>query len=1098
MQRIMVAISVALMTSLSAWGMEDLSKAFVSPPASARPWVYWYVLNGNLTKAGITADLEAMARVGIGGVLYLDAKFGAPKGPVQQIAGPQWMDLLAFACQEANRLGLQINIGNSPGWSGSGGPWITPELSMQQLVWTETSVEGGKPFEGVLAQPLVVSNFYRDVAVMAFPTLGGDAESMSQFAPKFSSNGQKSSLGGYVLQQTGSNEAQYVQVEFAQPYTARMMTVKIGPSSALALDGVLETSEDGQKFTPVQKFSGNGSVLIRNLERSVKSRFFRFVFDKAHPGWLTHFHIAEVELSPACRIENIKAKALMGMEEFSEPARADYSEPDAAAVIASDKIIDLSSKMDAHGKLKWNPPSQGYGAAGVPPGRWTLLRFGHTSLGTCNLTAPESALGLETDKFSKQAARVAFDGMLGPLIARNRALAGQDKVLASTHIDSWETGTYGVQNWTANMPREFKRLRGYDLWKYLPVYTGRLVDGLETSERFLWDLRRTSSDLICRNYAGEWRRLASKAGLRLSIEAYGGPANNLDYAAYCDEPMGEFWAWNKYGLGGSCGEMASAARTNGRKIIGAEAFTSEWNEQHQGHPSVLKDLGDWAFCEGINRFNFHTYVAQSWGERAPGMSLGPYGLHYERTQTWWDYSRPWHEYLARCQHLLRQGLYVADVAYLQAEGTHGVKLPPDAKQDWVIRGGYNWDVCSAQVVIDRMRVKDGRIVLPDGMSYRVLALPETETMTLPLVRAIKRLADQGAVIVGSAKPPRKSPSLADRGAGDQEIQQLAGQLWGGGKVVTNKTANALLREQGVPPDFAAPVMLRHIHRTVDGLEFYFVANPQPQEQSAVVSFRVAGRQPELWHPETGRIRELPEFTEENGVAKIPLRFGPSESFFVVFRKGNLTTKDTKSTKGEKNFPELKPVQELTGSWQVAFDPKWGGPAKPVTFETLTDWSSNSVEGIKYYSGTAVYRKVFDADVSRLTSHVSRLYLDLGRVHVMARVTLNGQDLGILWKPPYRVEVTPALKPGANTLEIRVVNLWRNRLIGDEQLPAVGEWAAAYGGTSQELQAWPQWLLENQTNPSGRHTFTTCRVLKKDQPLSESGLLGPVSLLTTKE
>jgi hypothetical protein len=653
--------------------------------------------------------------------------------------------------------------------------------------------------------------------------------------------------------------------------------------------------------------------------------------------------------------------------------------------------------------------------------------------------------------------------------------------------------------------------------------------------------------MVIENYAGAFRALANKHGLRLSIEAYdGAPCDDMRYASQADEPMAEFWSWEKYACTYSCTEMASAAHVYGKKIVGAEAFTANASERWLAHPAYIKDLGDWAFCEGINRFLFHRYAAQPWTNRAPGMSMGPWGLHYERTQTWWEQSRAWHDYLARCQYLLRQGLFVADIAYLQPEGApRRFTSPADAEIAPHIRGGYNFDGCNSEAVIERMSVRNGRIVLPDGMSYRVLVLPDSETMTPRLLRKIKALADAGATIIGGTKPPQKSPSLADLGTGDTEVRTVAADLWSHGGIITGKTVRQVLEEHGVKPDFTATINLRYIHRTIGHTEVYFVANPEPNQVEAVASFRISGKQPELWQPDSGRIGAALVFQEEDGVTTVPLQFEASGSIFVVFRKpsrgadpivsvshdglalaadpntgtnANAANRQNGSTasgsfafdfvqgeiwqNGSYLFKSaaghdrqltvsLPAPQEILGPWEVSFDPKWGGPAK-VTFEKLEDWSKRPEEGIKYYSGTATYRKMF---IFQPTAGGQRFYLDLGKVAIMAEVKLNGKDLGILWKPPFRCDVTDALKPGENTLELNIVNLWINRLIGDEQLPEDSE---RRPGGYLKSQSWPQWVLDGKPSPAGRFTFTSCRLWNKKSPLVQSGLIGPVKLYATKK
>ena len=1057
----------------------DWEEAFATPPPAARPWVYWFPLNGNLTKEGITADLEAMARVGIGGALYMETDQGAPAGAAD-FAGPLWMDLLGHATREAARLGLELNMHNDAGWCGSGGPWITPALSMQKVVWSETVLEAGKAAAVTLPQPAAAHGYYKDIAVLALPAPAVEA-----------------------------------------------------------------------------------------------------------------------------RIPDIEGKASFKPRHFP-PLPATMAAAPAGSTIPRDRIVDLTKDMDPSGKLAWAPP----------PGQWLVLRFGHTTTGQTNLPAPAPGRGLECDKFSKEAAAFHFDHLLGRLIRQSPGLAGAGRALVATHIDSWEVGS---QNWTPKMRDEFRQRRGYDLLPFLPAFTGRIVDDAEATERFLWDLRQTVSDLLVENYAGTFRELAAANGIRLTIEAYDSvPADDMAYAGKADEPMGEFWSWDRFGAAYSCTEMTSAAHTYGKRIVGAEAFTANDSERWQGHPANVKDLGDWAFCEGINRFVFHRYAAQPWTNRAPGMSMGPWGLHYERTQTWWEQAKAWHEYLARCQYLLQQGLFVADIAYLAPEGSpRRFAPPPEAEAAPHVRGGYNFDGCSAEVVLTRMSVEDGRLVLPDGMSYRVLVLPEVETMTPSLVRKIKQLADGGAMVVGGGKPPVKSPSLADRGAGDDEVRQTAAALWASGKILSGQTAQQLLAGHGIPPDFSSAPLLRHIHRRIDQADVYFVANPHPRAVEAVGVFRVAGKRPELWWPDTGRREPAVAFEERGGVTRVPLRLDPSGSVFVVFRRpageidplvalkhdgktlwsllekprpavevskatygvpgdaqrtrdvtgkvrqrvaDSQLTFDVRAmavgddpaygvvktlvveftaegeactvagtdpesvtlaapvperpvaglaadgdgtplllawqagrfawrTAGGKertlDVPPLPPAREIAGPWTIRFDPAAGGPGD-VTFPQLEDWAQRAEDGIRFYSGTALYQTTFKFDNE--SSPAARWLLDLGRVEVMAEVTLNGKDLGIAWKPPYRIDVSHALQAGDNKLELKVVNLWINRQIGDEFLPEDSD-----RNPNGTLRSWPDWVGQGKPSPAGRFTFTSWRLWKKTDPLRPSGLLGPVRL-----
>jgi hypothetical protein len=1068
-------LSMALLAgeSVPTAGKQDLAKEFASPPASARPWVYSFAVNGNLTKEGITADLEAMARVGIGGLLLFEVDIDTPKGPAD-FGGPLWMELFKHLCNEAQRLGLQVNMSNDAGWCGSGGPWITPELSMQKVVWSETKIEGGKPFDGLLDKPKTPRPYYKDIAVLAFPMPAVEAVKMQDATPKFSTSGTNAKPGEFALARPEEKAVQYVQIEFAQPFAARQLTATVRgkDGSGKRLKGEVQVSDDGEHFKTVTAFPFQPAAIVVDFPLQ-KSRFYRVVFNKVDHPKETALQVSDIELSPRYRIDDIQNKAAFTPALWGRgtpPAPADWPTSASDAVIARDSIVDLTGKMDASGKLHYE----------FPAGIWTVLRFGHTTTGKTNHPSPKDGLGLECDKLSKEAARVMFNGLMGRLVAENKAHTGQNKVLVSTHIDSWEVES---QNWTPLMREEFKQRRGYELLKLLPAFTGRVVDSPEATERFLWDLRQTVSDMIVENYAGEFRRLANQHGLRLSIEAYNGaPVDEMTYGGQADEPMGEFWAWPKYGLAYSCTEMASVAHTYGRKIVGAEAFTSDHLEKWQSHPATMKDLGDWALCEGINRFVFHRYAMQPWAnpDRAPGMAMGPYGLHYERTQSWWEQSKEWHEYLARCQYLLRQGLFVADVAYLQPEGAPRRFNPPsDAIIGQNIRGGYNYDGCTPEVVLTRMSVKNGRIVLPDGMSYAVLVVPEVETMTPKLLRKISELAEQGATVIASRKPPQKSPSLADLGQGDAEVSKLADALWSSGKIITGKTAAEVLGARGVKRDFSATPTLRYTHRTLDEAEVYFVANQEPKQVDAVANFRITGKQPEFWWPDTGRNEPVNEYEIKDGTTRMPLRLDPSGSVFVIFREATKVSKGT-----GKNWVDTVPVQEIAGPWAVGFDPKWGGPTK-VTFDKLDDWSKRPEDSIKYYSGTAIYQTTLNY---KPAAALTKTWLDLGKVAVMAEVKLNGKDLGILWKPPYRVDVTDTIRSGENQLEVKVVNLLINRQIGDEQLPEDSD--RHPNGT---LKSWPQWVQDGKPSPTGRFTFGSWRLWKKNDPLVESGLLGPVTI-----
>jgi alpha-L-rhamnosidase len=742
---------------------------------------------------------------------------------------------------------------------------------------------------------------------------------------------------------------------------------------------------------------------------------------------------------------------------------------------------------------------------------------------------------------------VHFAGLIGKLVADQRAVGAT--ALAYTHIDSWETGS---QNWTPGFREEFRARRGYDLVPYLPISTGRAVASAEVSERFLWDLRRTIADMLLVNYAGHFRDLSHQNGLKLSIEAYGnGPLDDLPYAGLADLPVSEFWMgmepwWVTK-------EMASAAHTYGKPVLAAEAFTSRaWNGKWQNHPFRFKPLGDQMFTLGINRFVIHRYAMQPWLNRWPGMTMGPYGIHFERTITWWEQSKAWLAYLARCQHVLQQGRFVADVAYIASE-----RAPNDAHAPLTnieTPPGYDYDVVSAEL-LSRMSVRDGRVTLPSGMSYRVLVSPAAASMRVAQLRDIRKLVAAGATLLGS--PPSKSPSLAEYGAGDAEVRRIAAELWadcdgvnitehryGKGRVVWGKPLATLLSDEGAPPDFGGVgfepgKQLRYIHRAVGDQDIYFLASSEPEAATFLATFRVTGKRPALWWPDSGRIQPLAVYDEQPAQTRIPIRLAPYGSVFVVFTSesaperltaltrdgveatGMLATSATdlrgksdgisverdgdayrlevarlgsyelRTASGRQMRVEIPSVPEpieIAGPWQLEFPKGWGAPER-VALDRLISWTSHPDDGVKHFSGTATYRRAIAIPAAMLGSGRG-LYLDLGRVEVIAEVRLNGRDLGILWKPPFRVDITEAARTGENDLEVRVVSLWPNRLIGDDRLPPDAEW------NGPRIKDWPQWHLDGKSSPTGRFTFSPRKHWSKDDPLLDSGLLGPVRVEAT--
>jgi hypothetical protein len=979
----------------------SLEAGFKNPPSSARAGVYWYFMDGNFSKEGVTKDLVAMKQAGIGHVLFLEVNVGVPRGKVDFLS-EEWQDLFAFMVHECERLEIGITLGVGPGWTGSGGPWVKGEESMQHLVHASVDVTGAgtqtlhlpkpepkAPFFGhEQAVREEWEGFYRDVAVLAFPATTTRIDTSYVVD------------GGYLAIREIEERALY----YRKPYSSLPFGVK-------------------EYLSTVESYA-------------------------AHPGDMP---------------------------------------------VAKEDVIDLTALMQADGSLTWD----------VPKGTWTVMRFGSRNNGNATRPAPVPGLGLEVDKFDTLAMHNHFTQFTEKLFRRAGFTKANPKGgLQMLHMDSWEMGS---QNWTARFREEFTARRGYDPQPFYPVYAGVMVGSRETSERFLWDLRQTAQELVLENHAGYIRQYAHRHGMGFSIEPYDmTPTSDIELAAIADVPMCEFWSLN-YGCNTSfsTGEGASVAHLNGQSLVPAESFTAAGDAWRQ-HPASMKNEGEWAWASGINRFVYHTFAHQALPDSLrPGMTMGPYGVHWDRGQTWWYLSRAYHDYVARGQFMLQQGRTVADILYLVPEGAPHVFRAPDSAVEgddpmMPDRKGYNFDACPPSLLY-RATVADGCVVFPSGASYRLLALPCFETMTPALLKKITELVNDGATIVGL--PPKQSPSLSGYPACDGEVQTLARELWGDvnppatlavhpvgkGKIIwgeelkTNADrlyphydVTAKILSESVPPDFVSSGKIRYMHRTLPDVDIYFVSNRTGQPADVVCKFRIAGKQPELWYPVTGKIRALPEYADDGKLTAIPLKFDAHEGYFIVFRDAARKPSDT------VNFPEIKLLTTLDGPWTVSFDPKWGGP-ESVVFDKLHDWTADSDPGIKYYSGTAFYRRSFDVPAGYQKG--SALYLDLGRVKNMARIRLNGKDLGTVWTAPWRVDISEAVKAEGNMLEIEVVNLWPNRLIGDEQLP--------YDGP--EHGRWPEWLLEGKPRTSGRYTFAAYRHYNQDSPLLESGLIGPVTI-----
>jgi hypothetical protein len=932
---------------------------FRRPADAYKPWVFWFWMNGNISREGITKDLESMKQVGIGGVLWMEVSgpWWAPQGPIEP-GSASWHEAMQWAIREADRLGMGFALSVDFGY-GSGGPHITPDRSMQQLVWTETAVQGGKPVQLRLEKAAV-------------------------------------------------------------DYRPALKKVWLRPGQQVrpaVMKGLREVDSYRDVAVLAYRASRESGAAIRHLEH----------YDGR--GWKTH-------------LASLAGDAW---------ARGD--------------VIDISDRMTDQGELRWD----------APPGDWKVVRLGYASNFKMTRPSPTAAVGLECDRLHRRGIETHFEHRLKPILDAAGDMAG--RTLQFVHIDSWEA--HG-QNWTEGFAGEFRKRRGYDLRPWLLVLTGRMVESPGKTERFLWDLRQTVNEVILSSYIDRLRDLIEPYGVRFSCEPYGRLCvDSLTYGGRSDFPIAEFWTerkqpkrfptFSRYWYTSMKG-LASVANTYGKARVGAEAFTGArgWID----HPYLIKGMGDEAFCGGVSHYVIHLSAHQPYDRMKPGLTHRKWGQHFQRHQTWWPFSRPYFDYVARCQFLLQQGRRVVDVACLYHEGAPlnfndiAFALPP----------GYDHDFIAPEIV-QRMDVREGRIHLPTGVSYAYLVLPRSGRVTLPTARKVEALRQAGARVYAQASVVG-TPGLTGYPEADREVRKLARE-W---PALPKGGFGDLFASDGLKPDFTGEG-LKWIHRRTEGTDLYFIANTLPDRTSRECAFRTTGSNVELWNPETGEVSVLPGARQagDHTIAVIP--FEPAQSWFVVFRE-----KPTAPMAARDPFASWNPIREIKGRWTLRFDPDWGR-ADALTIEALDSWSNHADPLVKYYSGTATYRRalrVTEADIAR---GKSGLGLDLGRVEVMARVTLNGKVCGIVWKPPYRVEITRAVVPGENALEIEVVNTWVNRMIGDEQLPLDSKWK-----DWETLLEWPAWFKAARPSPSGRYTFTSARHYDKRSPLMPSGLLGPVRIL----
>ncbi|MFC7667734.1 glycosyl hydrolase [Hymenobacter humi] len=1119
----------------------DLQAAFQNPPESAKPWVFWYWMNAAVTAEGITADLEAMKEAGIGGAYLMPIKGvenpPAISPPAVQLS-PQWWKMVRHSMQEADRLGLKLAMHFSDGFALGGGPWITPELSMQHVVSAQTQVTGGKQLRLTLPQPPTVQGYYRDIAVYAYPTPTGGSISTYTTKPQITS-----SIVGENLERLATagnkagfktNEPGWIQYAFNQPFTCRAIRIKSNGYNYQAHRLRVEASNDGRTFRPVARLqpprSGwQDSSAVTHALPATTARFFRFAYDPtgSEPGaedldaakWKQSLKVSEIQLSSEARIHQFEGKNgdVWRVSERTTAAQV----PDAQCVPLG-KIINLTGKLDASGQLNWT----------APPGRWTILRMGHTSTGQVNTTGG-GGRGLECDKFNPAAVTLQFDKWFGEAVRQGGPELAA-RVLKFFHVDSWECGS---QNWSANFAAEFRQRRGYDLLPYLPVLAGVPLQSADVSERVLFDVRTTIAELVNDKFYGTLKELAHAKGCAFSAEAIAPTmvSDGLLHYKNVDVPMGEFWLRSPtHDKPNDMLDAISGAHIYGKNIVQAEAFTElklAWDE----HPGMLKALQDRNYALGVNRMVYHVFVHNPWLDRRPGMTLSGIGLFFQRDQAWWKPGRAWVDYARRCQALLQLGHPVVDVAVFTGEETPSRALLPDklvaelpgifgpqmvtseqkrlanvglpmrelpekvsasanmATAETLVDPlhGYAYDSFNKDALLNLATVQKGQLTLPGGASYRLLVVPgaqkmwpDSTSMSPAVAKRLRDLVQAGATVLLDRQPTR-SPELRNFPLADKEVQLVAAELAQAGGLVASAATTAPVGPGRVLPgpftadSFAALGLERDVtaslangqrapgiawnHRTDAQFDIYFISNQLDSAHTITLSLRVAGRRPELWDAVTGETRPAREWQTANGRTNLPLRLDRNGSVFVVFREPTAAQAEHTGS----NWLAVQPVQSITGPWRVSFDSKAGGPAQPVVFKELTDWSKHTDAAIRHYSGTAEYTQTFRWKPGKRPRQ--RVWLELGQLANLAEVQVNGKACGISWTAPYRVDITEPVKKGDNQLRILVTNTWANRLIGDQALPA-----------------------------EQRLTQTTAPSPTAGKPLLPAGLLGPVTIGVSTE
>jgi hypothetical protein len=1124
MKRVVSIFIVCAFFSKGLTAQVKLEELFQHPPASAKPWVFWYWMQAAISREGIAADLKAMKEAGIGGAYLMPikdttARISALITPVRTLT-PQWWEMVRYAMQEAKRLDLKLAMHVSDGFALAGGPWITPELSMQKIVWSSVTVNGGKQYNELLPGPQANESYYRDIAIYAYPALPGTEMDTKHIQPVITTS--KNTDAGFLVipgskQSFSSNDTCWIQYAFDKPFTCRTITIHTGGNNYQSHRLLLQVSDDGTVFRSIGRLQPprhgwqDTDADVTHSIAPVTAKYFRFVYNKegSEPGsedldaakWRPSFKIMGLQLSSAPSVHQYEGK---NGEVWRVGKRTTVEQVADSMCVPFNRIINVTKHFGNDGRLYWD----------IPAGKWTILRVGHTSTGHKNETAG-AGKGLECDKFNPAAIRLQFDNWFAKAFEKTDPALAKE-ILKIFHVDSWECGS---QNWSPLFAAAFKKRRGYDPLPYLPLMTGLPVQSADFSERFLYDVRQTIIELINDTFYGTLATLAHQKGCTFTAESVA-PTMTSDgmlHYSKVDVPMGEYWLNSPtHDKPNDMLDAISGAHIYGKNIVQAEAFTTvrmAWNE----HPGMLKTLQDRNYALGFNRLVYHVMALNPWLDRKPGMTLDGVGLYFQRDQTWWKIgAKAWVEYAQRCQALLQVGRPVADIAVFTGEEIPRRAILPDRfvntlpgifgkervdsekkrlanigeptrtipdgvvnsanmadPEDWVDPlHGYAYDSFNPDALLRLASVKNGRIVLPGGASYGLLVIPASHKlmpdgniMSYAVAKRLLQLVEQGATILIDTAYDR-TPGLTSFPQSNDSLQVVMRKLLSGkvgrGRVLRGPYTESSFNSIGIDRDIEVtedkqPANdIAWTHRSAPGIDIYFISNQQDRKRAIDLSVRAHGRMAEIWNPNTGKMTEA------------------IRSWRFV---GDRTEVSCKLDKNESVFIVLKepmtmspgpsiggvrissPPAHLDRNWTVKFEPLYGGTGREIRFDSLQDWSKYNDSSIRYYSGTAIYTTTFNQP--SLTVYAT---LQLGDVANVASVKVNGIDCGAAWTYPYDFDISKAVKKGANKIEVTVANTWMNRLIGDHNLP------------------------ENK-----RITWTTAPYRLDGKLLAPAGLTGPVQI-----